>query len=77
MVTPAARRESVAYLRKAYEVSERRACHTTERIAARSVIDQSSRMMGQSVSVFAHYLRSGGGLAIAVYILCWRGRPFI
>ena len=28
-MTPAARREAVAYLREAYEVSERRACHAT------------------------------------------------
>ncbi|WES30017.1 IS3 family transposase [Varunaivibrio sulfuroxidans] len=29
LVTPAARREAVAYLRRQYEVSERRACHAT------------------------------------------------
>jgi len=28
VVTPAARREAVAYLRKTYEMSERRACST-------------------------------------------------
>ena len=30
MVTPAARREAVAHLQVAYEVSERRACSTLE-----------------------------------------------
>jgi putative transposase len=70
MVTPAARREAVAHLRLAYEVSERRACSTLE--ADRSSIRYRStgRMMLRYGCGYANWPPFAGGSAIGGCTSC-------
>ena len=74
MVTPAARREAVAYLRAAHGVSERRRVLCWERIAPRSATDPGGRAMGMFESGCAPCRGSAVVSVIGVCICCWRGR---
>ena len=64
MVTPAAKREAVAHLRSAFEVSERRACSTlaTDRTSVRFAVPD--LMMKLYELVCANWLHAAAASAI-------------
>ena len=74
MVTPAARREAVAHLRVAYEVSERRACSALG--ADRTSVRYRSRRPNdaQHERACASWLPFAGGSAIGGSMSCSRAR---
>jgi hypothetical protein len=64
MVTPAARREAVAHLQVAYEVSERRACTALGANLPRYGIEAIDRTMRQHAHGCASWRPFAGGSAI-------------
>ena len=78
MVTPAARREAVAHLRVAYEVSEQRACvRHSEPTAHRSATAAVGRTMRWCGRGYANWLPFAGGSAIGGCTSCLHAKGIV